>query len=290
MPFAPLAAAIVPMTSSWPFEAKRLLCTRLASLLFVLLTLANPAWSHPDLEAQIEDLTAKLQQQPADPGLLAQRGDLYRRHADYIAATQDFATARAIRPEFPELDFYQGRLRLETGDAAAAEGLFTHYLASHPEHAGAWALRGQARLGLEQAEAAAEDYAQAIRRSTNPSPSLYRLQILALVAAGEEHWRAARQVVDAGLERFPREVSLLGLGTDIALAENFPVIATSYIETLPAALIELDRWQSRLELRRCLSEKLPGAEISKPACLQEAINTLRGNLGNLGSVRNLGSE
>ena len=275
MPFAPLAAAIVPMTSSWPFEGNRLLCTRLACLLFALSTLANPAWSHPDLVAQIEDLTAKLLQQPADPGLLVQRGDLYRRHADYSAAAQDFATARAIRPDFPELDFYQGRLRLETGDAATAEELFTHYLVAHPEHAGAWALRAQARLGLEHAEAAAEDYAQAIRRSANPSPSLYRLQILALVAAGEQHWQTAREVVDTGLDRFPREVSLLGLGTDIALAENLPVIATTYIETLPAALIELDRWQSRLELRRCLSERLPGAENSKPACLQEAINTLQ---------------
>jgi tetratricopeptide (TPR) repeat protein len=263
------------MASSWPFEGNRLPCTRLACLLFALSTLAGPAWSHPDLVAQIEDLTAKLLQQPADPGLLVQRGDLYRRHADYIAAAQDFATARAIRPDFPKLDFYQGRLMLEAGDAAAAEGLLTHYLAAHPEHAGAWALRGQTRLGLGHAEAAAEDYAQAIRRSANPSPSLYRLQILALVAAGEQHWPAAREVVDAGLDRFPREASLLGLGTDIALAGNLPVIATTYIETLPAALIELARWQTRLELRRCLSEQLPDAEISKPACLQEAINTLQ---------------
>jgi len=272
------AAVHVPMTLSWCFEDYCLRVTRPVCVLFLIATLATPAWSHPDLLAQIENLTAELQQQPADAELLMKRGDLYRRHADYAAAEQDFAAARAIHPRHPLLDFYQGRLQLEMGDSAAAENLLKHYLAVHAEHAGAWVLLGQARLGLNQPEAAAEDYAQAIRRSARPSPSLYRLQVLAMLTAGEQHWEAARMVVDAGLGRFPQEASLLGLGTNIALAQNSPDIASGYIETLPPAILKLEIWQSRLELQRCLGEKTADAEVAKSACLRTAINALKAQL------------
>jgi len=278
MPFVKLAAARVPMKSLSCFKDFCLLFTRPACLLFAIATLATPAWSHPDLLAQIENLTAELQQQPADAELLIKRGDLYRRDADYTAAAQDFTAARAIQPHHPLLDFYQGRLQLEMADPAAAEGLLKRYLAAHPEHAGAWVLLGQARLGLNQAEAAAEDYAQAIRRSARPSPSLYRLQVLALLTAGEQHWDAARMVVDAGLGRFPQEVSLLGLGTDIALAQNSPDIASGYIETLPQAVLNLERWQSRLKLQQCLGEKTADAGVAGSSCLQTAMDVLKEQL------------
>jgi len=266
------------MKSSWCFELFCLRVTRSVCVLFVMAALAPPAWGHPDLLAQIEYLSGQLRQQPADAELLIKRGDLYRRHADYRAAAQDFAAARAIQPDHPLLDFYRSRLSLETGDATAAESLLQSYLAAHPEHAGAWVLLGQARLGLGHPEAAAADYARAINRSAKPSPSLYRLQVLALLAAGEAHWQAAREVVDAGLERFPQEMSLLGLGTDIALAADMPDIAAAYIETLPQAMVRLERWQSRLELRRCLGAKTRGAEVANSRCLEAANKALKEQL------------
>lgn len=258
---------------SWCFEDYRLLPIRLSYLLIALSTLAPPAWGHPDLMLQIEVLTAKLQLQPAEAELLVQRGDLYRRHEDFTAAAEDFTAARNIQPDFPTLDYYQGRLFLEMGDAGLAEALLSRYLVSHADHAAAWALLGQARLSLGQAEAAAADYQQAINRSEKPSPSLYRLQVVALVTAGPSHRESAREVVDTGLDHFPLEVSLLGLGTDIALAENAPEVAAGYIETLPHSIRKLARWQSRIELQQCLGEK-SADQVAASACLQRAVGVL----------------
>ena len=240
--------------------------------------LATPAWSHTDLIEQINNLTAELQHQPTDVELLMQRGDLYRRHEDYETAARDFATARKLRPDFPLLDFYQGRLFLETGDATAAERLLKQYLDVHPEHAAAWVLLGDAKMVLDQPEVAAENYAQAIIRSQKPSPSLYRLQILALVAAGEQHWSGARKIVDEGLSRFPIEVSLLGLGTDIALAENAPATAIAYIELLPQPILKLPQWKSRLGLQECLIDPPKNVENSASACLLTARKALNQHL------------
>lgn len=207
-----------------------------------------------------------------------QRGDVYRRREDYAAAARDFTAARNIQADFPLLDFYQGRLFLATGDAIEAERLLTQYLGVHPEHAAAWVLLGDARMDLDRPETAAENYAQAITRSTKPSPSLYRLQILALVTAGEQHWSGARRVVDEGLSRFPMEVSLLGLGTDIALAENAPATASAYIESLTQPILKLPQWQSRINLQQCLKESLSDTKATNSACLEAANRALKKQL------------
>ena len=71
--------------------------------------------------AQIEALDLKIQGQATNVDLLIKRGDLYRRHLDYSAATLDFDAAREADPDKAIWDFYQGRLLLEQGKAAEAD-------------------------------------------------------------------------------------------------------------------------------------------------------------------------
>ncbi len=221
---------------------------------------------------QIENLDTRLLAEPGNAELLTLRGDLYRRHADYAAAARDFAAARTIQPEYPLLDFYEGQLLLETGEPGAAEQHLDRYLLHHPQHAGAWILRAEIHLAQGEAEEAASDYAMAIGHADHATPALYRDWALALVAAGTTQWSPARNVVDIALEQFPRDVSLLALGADIALAENRPDLAASYVDRLPEPMMRLPRWQARSEAMNCLESQ--ATEAAESGCLAAARKAL----------------
>ncbi|MGH8034927.1 MAG: tetratricopeptide repeat protein [Lysobacterales bacterium] len=261
-----------PIAPQWCFRGPDLTLRR-AWLLIALAMLAAPAWSHQDLLVQIEGLDIQLQADPANADLLAQRGDLYRRHQDYAAAATDFVAARSAQPDYPLLDFYEGLLLLDTGQPDAAEKSFSRYLLNQPQHAHAWELRAQCWLALGLPEKAAEDYSEAVLHADQPSPALYRDWALALVAAGEDHWSQARKAVDLALRHFPAEISLLALGTDTALAQGLPGEAATYIERLPEAVARLPRWHDRLELINCLEGDV--ARDSADECRRNAITLLR---------------
>ena len=241
----------------------------LLAILVLIATHASPLWPHSDLLLQIEELNAEIALQPNNAELLIKRGDLNRRHQDYAAAGRDFEAARQVNPALPMMDFYQGRLLLETGDWPAAVRILSRYLEAHPEHAGAWLLRGEARMKLHRPLPAAGDFGQAINLSERPSPELYVFQSLALVDSGSDHWDEARQIVEAALKQFPGEVSLLGLGTDIALAQNRPGEAERYLATLPEALTRLPQWQRRAGSSECLARNNAGNVDELERCLDE---------------------
>ena len=230
-------------------------------------TLSVCVFAHPDLMLQIETLDEQLETNPTDTELLLKRGDLYRRHENFPAAAKDFAAARVASPENSLLDFYEGHLLFDSGDAEAADQHFEKYLGNHPGHAKAWALRGETNLRLKQPDSAAAYFAKAIAHAQSPSPALYRSQILSLVSIGDTHWEEASQVVDKGLNLFGLEVSLLGLGIDIALARNQPLKARHYLEMLPEALHSLSQWQIRLQTTRCLAST---NVADRTRCLKQA--------------------
>ncbi len=235
----------------------------LAAALMILLALPPPSFAHPELLSQIELLDVQLHEHPGDPGLLLKRGDLYRRHGDYDAARRDFADAGKAEPPPPDLDFFEGWLQLETSQPESALTSFNRYLAAHPGHVKTLILRADAFIALKQPAKAATDLGQAISHSQSPSPALFRQQALALVSAGAGRWPDARAVIEDGLSRFPAEVSLLGLGTDLALALDDEASARHYMSKLPAAVRELPQWQERLDL----ADGLAGADPAQRRAL-----------------------
>lgn len=243
---------------------------KLTALIF-LSALSVAVVAHPDLTLQIESLDIQLESNPTDSELLTKRGDLYRRHEDYPAAAKDFAAARKINPDNSLLDFYDAHLLFDSGEPEAAELSFKKYLGNHPQHAKAWALLGETSIHLKNPESAATYFANAIRYANSASPSLYRSRILSLLLVGQLRWDEASRVVDQGLQHFGLEVSLLGLGIDIALAGNQPQQAKKYLDQLPAALHSLPQWESRLTSVNCLTSGDP--EISDP-CWQQAMDNL----------------
>jgi hypothetical protein len=103
-------------------------------------------------------------------------------------------------------------------------------------------------LLLNQPLLAAQDYQRVILVSDKPAPSLYSDGARALVEAGSEYFPQAMGLVKQGLMRFPGEVTLTGLGTDISLAMSDVETAQELIDTLPAAILRLPQWQARVAL------------------------------------------
>ena len=207
--------------------------------------LATSVPAHPPVSDQIGQLDSRIAATPADVDALLRRGDLYRREGNFDHARADFAAARAADPSRQELDYFDGRLALDAGDPGSADKLLGHYLQHHPEHAAAWMVRGDARLALGRPLEAAGDYGEAIERAARATPALFQLQASALKQAGPDYFDAALDVVDAGLERFGIELSLLGLGTDVALAAGQTQRARQYFDHVPPAVQALPQWQAR---------------------------------------------
>ncbi|MDX1459680.1 MAG: tetratricopeptide repeat protein [Xanthomonadales bacterium] len=216
--------------------------------------------------AQIDRLSDELEAQPRNADLLLRRGDLHRRHLDHESASRDFARAARFQPDHPLLDLYRGRLALEMNDSRRAVRLLDRYASRNPEHALGWRLLGEALTARGEHAKAADRYRLAIEATDTPSPDLYRMQVLNLLASGAEDARPlAFSVIESGLDRFGVEVTLLGLGLDVALARGDLASARGLADSVPEALWSLPVWADRQALLHCL-----GAVSAKPACCQEA--------------------
>jgi len=241
----------------------------LAWPLLLVILLVPRAWPHADLELQIEELMLQLERQPDNVEWLLKRGDLQRRHESPGLARDDFKRVREIQPDNAIVDWFEGRLEVESGHPEAGIQYLDQFLLANPDHVIALQNRAQAHLLLHQPLLAAQDYQRVIQVSGKPAPSLYSSHALALVAAGPEYFSQAMGVVRVGLERFPGEVSLTGLGTDISLAVADTDTARDLINTLPASILGLPQWKARLALLHC------EAELSAANCQADALKKLQ---------------
>lgn len=224
----------------------------LLAVFFLILVNASPvAYAHTDLQLQIEALTAQLESEPGNVDLLLRRGDLQRRHKNPDLARADFERVREIQPDNKTVDWFEGRLEVESGQAAVGVQLLDRFLLYNPGHQIALQNRAQGYLLLNQPLLAAQDFNTVIEVSDKPTPSLFSAHALALVAAGEDHFRAAMDVVKLGLKRFPSEISLTGIGTDVSLAQSDTDTARILIDQLPPSIQKLPQWQTRKALLDC---------------------------------------
>lgn len=235
------------------------------------------AIAHTDLELQIQALDQQLANDPHNEELLLRRGDLYRRHEDFELAAQDFEAVRGVNPANSEVNFYQGRLALETGHAEQAQVFLSSYVQSDPRHAAAWVMLGRAELQINLIAAAAQSFDTAIGLSEAPSPELYRLKALALVADNRAY--ESLQAIDVALEQWPGQVNLVGPGCDIALAQNLPGRAQAYLDDLPSQLLAIDRWRERANRIACLLH--PNAGQKQNECLAQSRRDLQDQINHL---------
>lgn len=239
-------------------------------LLGGLMLFARPLGAHADLVLQIEDFSEQISENPQDTELLIRRGDLYRRHGDWAAAEDDFQSVRELTPDHPMVDWYEGRLLIEAGRSSEADAMLTRFLEVRNDHAGAYKARAIARQNLHQGLLAVGDFQAAIDNSERPPPSLYRSLVMSFVATGFDQVEFALVAVNEGLERFPREVSLLGLGVDLSLAQADSQQALKYMSEIPPRLDDLIQWQFRKAVLICIQGDKEAAARSFSAILMDA--------------------
>jgi predicted Zn-dependent protease len=84
-----------------------------------------------------------LEQQPDNADLLLKRGNLQRRHGDWASARADFRRVREIQPDNKNIDWFEGRLDVESGRAAEGVQYLDRYLLANPDNAIALQNRAQ---------------------------------------------------------------------------------------------------------------------------------------------------
>jgi len=208
--------------------------------------------AHPDLKLQIQEISRQILSDPSQAALYLKRGDLYRRHEQWQLAAGDFSTARSLEPENPEIDWLEGRFLVFSGHFEMGATLLSRFLEHQPGHVGALLSRAHARWNLRNPQAAAEDFVLAIRHTSQPSPGLFRSLAITQVAAGPDAYPEAAATLADGARHFPFEVSLLGMGFDLAVIQTEHQLAASYMSQVPERIAELDIWQFRQGLLACI--------------------------------------
>jgi len=158
--------------------------------------------AHPEIEAAIVRLNARIAVAPADAELYMQRGELYARHAVWDLAEANYLVAAELDPAHARLPQLRGALALATGHPIEARGLFDVALARDARDAEALVLRARAHAALGDRRAAALDLQRALDLIAQPPPELF-LERAALLDPD-----AAIRCLDAGIERLGPALSL----------------------------------------------------------------------------------
>jgi tetratricopeptide (TPR) repeat protein len=232
-----------------------------------------PVGAHPEIELQIREISARMENDPNDPSLFLRRGELHRIHQDWTAAEADFLHAREIDPELAIVDFHLGRMKLEAGDPAAAILALNRFLATRPDHGAALFARARARVALGQNLEAVRDFTRGLAATPRPIPTYYLERARALTAAGDRFIGSALRGLDEGLERLGRPVTLELEAIELELRRGTYDLALVRVERLAQNSPRREAWLIR---RGEILERAGKAPQARQAYAQalEAIDTL----------------
>lgn len=151
----------------WPRMPRRAIFTLCCTLLG-----AASASAHPEIEAALGRLNARIAAAPTEAGAYIERGELYTRHEEWMAAEANFLVAAELAPAHPRLDRARGALALARGEPASARQMLDRAVAVSPADHEARVLRARAAAALGDTAAAARDLAVVLDALPSPPPEL----------------------------------------------------------------------------------------------------------------------
>jgi predicted Zn-dependent protease len=164
--------------------------------------------AHGDDQLIIDALTEELAKAP-EADLFIRRGELFRHHEEWAKAEADFVSAARLEPKLAIVDFFRARVLLEAGQAVRAQTFIERYVASTPNEAEGWFLRGDVLGALGKHDAGALDYAEGIRRAAHPRPEHYLRRAKFLALAPQPDPARILAGLDEGMAKLGPVISLL---------------------------------------------------------------------------------
>lgn len=214
----------------------------LAVLFFALVCLSTPAAAtprfaadnEPDLFKRIAVFTAQLKQHPANAEAYFNRGTLYLRMGNSVAAKADLKQALAKGATFAAAYNNLGALDLARGDTKAALANLERAIARDPQEADAYVNRGILHFRAGDYDKALADFNHAIARNAQCAP--------AFAARGALHALSGQN--DAAKSDIEKAVSLdryesafqYNLGIFSAAAADFQTSADCFQRALQGPL------------------------------------------------------
>lgn len=254
-------AVVVPRARSRHVSTRHLL-----ALVFVLAQFAAPdGWAHGDLHEAISALDREIAVRPEDAALYLRRGELHRKHEDWLKAAADYDRAAALDPSLAVVDLARGALDASTGRPVAARAALERFIRTRPDDPAGYAAR--ARLSLRQKEplGASVDFARAVALSREPAPELFLESAGALREAGKPGEAVA--VLDAGTARLGPLVTLAEMALELELAQGRTDAALRRVDALITAAPRKEAW---LYQRGMILEKA-GRQVEARAACEQAL-------------------
>jgi tetratricopeptide (TPR) repeat protein len=199
--------------------------------------------AHDGVEGQIAQITAQLAREPANPGLLLKRGELYRATRQYPQALADLDRAAALDPNLSAAELARARVRLDAGNPRGAAEAASRFLARVPGHADALVVRARARVRLGQVREAAADFTRALE--SRPFPDWYVERARAQMASGGDGIGDAIRGLDDGIRRLGPVVTLELEAIDLELRLRRHAAALSRLDRLSAQTPRKESWLAR---------------------------------------------
>ena len=206
-----------------------------------------PARAHPAIDAQIEDLSARIDDAPADANLYLRRGELHRIHRDWAKAESDYLTSLRLDPQLAIVHYCLGRLKLDSGKPAEALEFLDRYLKQRPADPEGLAARARVRAALGEHVAAAKDFTGAIENAPNgaPRPEYFLERARSLEAAGPSHLEDALSGLDEGVEQLGDVITLKLYAVELELARDNHEGALKRLDQISSQSVRQEPWLVR---------------------------------------------
>ena len=165
--------------------------------------MATGLHAHPEIDDALSRLNPLIAANPDNAALYLERGQLYARHEDWVAAEANYLRAAELAPSLPGLARARGALAFAMREFKGARAQLDAAIALDPADAEALILRGQVQAALGAAGAAIVDFDRALEHLPAPTPAFFLAR-----AALHPDAAAALRSLDEGIARLGSVVTL----------------------------------------------------------------------------------
>jgi tetratricopeptide (TPR) repeat protein len=226
------------------------------------------ARAHADLLALIDGVTKRIATDPTNASLYFLRGELYRAHADWKPAEQDYGHAGQLDPSLAEIELARGKLLFDTGRDAEARTKLDAYLSGHAGDVDALVTRAHVLARMGDRKAAAANLTDAILHSPNARPDYFLER--AKLQADEGDYAAAVAGLDEGIKRLGPLVALQLPAVDFECEQRHFDEALKRLEIVAANSQHQENWL----IRRGEIESMAGRREQARASFAEALTVI----------------